>query len=641
MMLPIGSLVFKWIFSVAVLGFWFLISFYNWIEYCPPLLRDPFASIAEEYDYIVVGAGSAGSVVALRLAEDANKTVLLIEAGPMGGRLLDVPAFLPLFQTSPLDYAYETVTQEYAMLGLKNHICKWPRGKLVGGTGRFNNMIYARGHPNDFAEWYANATDFDYDRDILHYFKKSENFIASNFDPKYHSKNGPLNVQDSIFVTDLSDNMLEAARYFGIPVRDLNGEKSTGFMKTHVNMLNGARYSTGHYLLDNKPKNLELLTMTQVEEILFKSNFEARAVRAVKFGVTKKIRAKEAVVLSAGTVDTAKLLMLSGIGPKSDLEKLGIQVKADLAVGENLHDHVSTGIDLFKVKSETLDLLDVTAPFHYLVKGKGAWTTAQCDALGAMHTDCFRSKDFDVCSDKKKSPPDLQIMALPMGFISDNGAFLRHIIGIKDNIWDEYTSNLIGNQTITLLPIVTKPKSRGFIKLRDGNPESKPIIDPKYLSDKEDVDVLIRGLEILREFIEAPSMRKMGAELYTKKLPGCEQFQFDSRSYWECYVRHLTLTIYHPVGTAKMGESSNPSTVVGFDFKVHGINKLFVADASVIPTIPSANTNAATVMIAEKAADSIKHITFLNSGFSKLKDIFFHSIIPHTKHFCTNIFHIL
>lgn len=387
-------------------------------------------------------------------------------------------------------------------------------------------------------------------------------------------------------------------------------------MKPQVNIKNGQRFTTFHFLYKNKGSNIKIQTNSYVTKVLFKSNYEAYAVIYKHLGKYYKVQARKGIILSAGVVGSPKILMLSGIGNKSYLHNLNIECINDLPVGDNLQDHVTTGIDFIRVKSnlnfKITDILFPWSAYDYYMKSNGPWTATGCDVVGVLNV----SENY----------PDIGFMVLPTGITADNGLFLRENLGINDATWNSYFSH--ANNTITVLPVVLHPKSRGTVRLLDKNPFSQPLIDPKYLSDIDDVKILVKGIEIIKKILKTKAMISIEASINNNKISGCENYIFDTNEYWECFVKHLTITAFHPVGTCKMGSSQDKSSVVGFDFKVLNSNKLYVADASVFPNLTSANINSVVVMIAEKAADAIKYHSYLQENKSYKIDIFIQ------RHYC-------
>ncbi|XP_043482242.1 glucose dehydrogenase [FAD, quinone]-like [Leptopilina heterotoma] len=550
------------IYNLSVYLFVYYLNIYNsWEIYKDWWLNDIKGN--DTYDYIVVGAGSAGSVLASKLSEDGDK-VLLIEAGGASPSLINVPIISPALQESIYDWRYVTTSQAHACKGLINNQSIWPRGKVFGGTSRLNYMIYARGHPDDFKEWFPDFQEFSLEESEI------------------------VSIEDLNWSTKLTEIMLKAVEELGYTVQNINKNSNTGFMKTKVFMKNGERWSSDRVLEKNK-NNLFTINYAHVDKILFQSK-KAVGVEFLKFGKMYKVFAKKGVILSAGAIGTPKILMLSGVGPKSHLDDLKIDVVSDLPVGQNLMDHIITGLDLVILNSsQPVSIIDVLSPlsaFQYFFHKKGLWSFNGIDVIGTFHSSL----------QNKSAAPDLELMVMPIGISQDNGFSWRKAMGISDKVFQEYFAPLTYKNVVTLAPVLLHPKSLGEIKLNSKNPRESPIINPKYLSNKEDVEILIEGILFVKQLLETEAMKMLGAHLYRKPFPGCEERTFDSNEYWECYVRHLTLTSYHPAGTSRMG------SVVDESFRIYNTSNLFVVDASVFPILPSGNINAAVVMLAEKAA---------------------------------------
>lgn len=375
-------------------------------------------------------------------------------------------------------------------------------------------------------------------------------------------------------------------------------------MVTQVNVRSGERFTTAHYLLEQNRRNVHILTQALVHRILFHNNFEAKAIEFSKFGKLYNITANKAIILSAGAIGSPKILMLSGVGPQEHLEEVGIATKIDLPVGRNLQDHVTTGLDLILLNN-SLDISMETSlsPFSiykYIFHGNGPLSSPGCETVGLI--------DFDG-----DAVPDLQLMVIPLGIAMDAGIHFRKTMGINQKSY-EYFSKLLHKTTASILPILLHPKSVGYVKLKDKKITSTPLINPNYLQDNYDIETLLKGIDLIKKLLQTEIMLKFSATLNTNKFPGCEAHTFDTKEYWTCYIRHLTLTSYHPIGTCKIGHQTDSSRVVETNFKVRGTNKLYIADASVMPSLPSGNINAAVVMVAEMAADSIKQEEYLSRG---------------------------
>ncbi|XP_063972305.1 glucose dehydrogenase [FAD, quinone]-like isoform X2 [Diachasmimorpha longicaudata] len=515
------------------------------------------------YDFIIVGAGSAGSIVAAKLI-DAGSKVLLVEAGGPPPPFADIPALSPMLQQSPYDWQFKTVPQVHACKGLMNNVSNWPRGKVLGGSSRLNSMAYVEGHPGDYRDWFPDYNEF----------KIEELFIPETLR----------------WTSTLADAILGGVSELSTTKKYKN--RLNDFKRVPVVTKNGARWSTDKLLTkERRGKGLEVVTHAQVEKIILGVNSQARGVLFRKHGREYVVKAEVGVIVSAGAVGTPKLLMLSGIGPRNHLEELKINVIHDLPVGENLTDHVLTGIDLVTLNAtlsvSMTELLKPTSALRYFLSGEGPWTSTGLEVVGTLHTKSINNLNNN---------PDVQLMVMPVGISQDNGALLRKYMGVSDEVFYKYFSPLAHKTGITLAPVLLHPKSTGHVKLRSKNPEDDPLINPNYLSHQQDVVTLIDGLKFVEELVSTEAMKALGAEVNRRKFPGCEGYEFGERNYWECYVRHLTLTSYHPAGTCSIGK------VVDKNFRVYHTKNLYVVDTSVLPRLPSGNINAAVMKLASKAA---------------------------------------
>ncbi|PSN32223.1 Glucose dehydrogenase [FAD, quinone] [Blattella germanica] len=463
---------------------------------------------------------------------------------------------------------------------------RWPMGKLLGGTSRLNNLVYLRGHARDFDSWAENGCSGWSFQDVLPHFKALENQPKKS--SEYDSTTGPVTISNLEWTTPLVSAFLAAGEELGYAVRDLNGPKHTGFMEAKVNVHRGLRWSPDQML--NAKANLHVATSCSVEKVLLKDGFEAYGVIYRKFGYARKVKARKGVILSAGVIGTPKILMLSGIGPSHHLKQHG-----------NLQDHVTTGLDLVVLNQYLpMSLASVASPTSFLnhvLHRKGPWTFPGCEGVAVVHTEHLTNAT---------DAPDLQLMLLPTGISGDGGVHLRKAVGISDKIWNEYFAPLEGQSVVSVLPILLHPKSRGEVLLRSRYPDDAPIIKANYLNHPQDIQTLVQGIELVKKLIKTEPMQKLGARLNEQPLPGCKTHEFDSIPYWECYLRHMTLTSFHPAGTCKMGDASDSSAVVDPNLRVRGLHKLFVVDASVMPSLPSANIQASVLMIAHKGAELVQ-----------------------------------
>lgn len=435
----------------------------------------------------------------------------------------------------------------------------------MGGSSKLNNMIHVRGNLSHYLDWFQG----------IH----TKEFITKQFE--FVEKN-ILHLNDVQYQSELANAVMAAAKELNY--NKLGIDFKLGFRKNIVSQKNGKRWSTS----DNLDPSKHVITNALVGNVIFNGN-TAQGVSILQSGRKSNIYARKGVILSAGVINSPKILQLSGIGPENLLKSFGIPVIKNLPVGRNLQDHIGTGLDfvLFN-KSVSISALDMINPFNvlqYFINGKGPWTTAGCEVIGFLST-------------KNQTEPDLQFMVLPVGLSSDRGSLLRNNVNIKYEVWDKYFSKSFGSYVGTILPLVLHPKSRGQVSINSTDPNLPPLIDPKYLSHKDDRETIINGLKLVIKFVNTKAIQNVGGYINKNHFPGCENFEIFTDSYFDCYIKHLTLTSYHPVGTCCMGLPDSKNTVVDTSFKVLGIEKLYVADASVLPTLPSGNINAAIAMMA-------------------------------------------
>ncbi|KAI1301452.1 Glucose dehydrogenase -like protein [Halotydeus destructor] len=540
-----------------------------------------------EYDYIVVGGGSAGSVMAARLSENPEISVLLLEAGGSESVLSEVPSAAIYVQGTPIDWQYYTEPQKVSCFGFKGQKSRWPRGKLLGGSSGINFMLYVRGNKNDYDNFERmGATGWSYG-DIYPYFLKAEDnrdpFYAYN---GYHSTGGPLTVETPTSPQKLATVWPQAGKLFGYPPGDYNARTQAVFMIPQGTTRRGSRCSTAKAYLRpvRKRANLHVVTFAHVTKIIFDNSNRAIGVNFERFGKMETILTRREVILSAGAVNSPQVLMLSGIGPAGHLKSLGIPVIADLPVGLNLQDHIYPTIHFYTdqkvsiVQHRTINPLTIA---QYFATARGPVTSTVVEGYAFINTKyANHSQDW----------PDIQLQLVSGGPNTDNGAKIRRVMGFTDEYWDSVYKPYMAYDTMSCGSVLLRPRSRGYVQLRSANPMDHPVIQPNYLTDDHDVRTMVDAMKLCIKIV----------------YPNCGHFGMYTDQYLACMARTYTQTLYHPVGTCKMGSASDPSTVVAPDLKVKGVSGLRVIDASVFPQIISGNTNAPTVALAERAADLIK-----------------------------------
>lgn len=528
--------------------------------------------MSDTFDFLVVGGGSGGCVVAGRLSEDQATSVCLLEAGGNGdSAAIRVPVgAVTMLPTRLNNWAFETVPQP----GLGGRRGYQPRGKTLGGSSAINAMVYARGHRSDYDGWAAmGATGWSYD-EVLPYFRLSEH--NERFQDRFHGQGGPLWVSDSRTGNPLHQLFTAAAREAGFPVNeDFNGAEMEGLGVYQLTQKDGERCSAARaYLLPHlgRRPNLRVETHAHVRRVLFDGR-RAVGVEYLQGGELRTLRARREVVLSSGSFQTPQLLMLSGIGSAPMLARLGLPTLQHLpGVGRNLHDHPDfvfgyrmPGLDTFGLSVGAGPRLAREA-WRYLRRRRG-----------------MLSSNFAECGGFLRSRPEIAAPDLQLHFVI--------------SLVDDHARKLHLSHGVSCHVCLLRPRSRGTLRLQSADSHDAPLIDPAFLSDPRDLDDLVEGFKLTRRLMRTPLMAsRLTRDLHTEGVETDEQIR--------AVLRARTDTVYHPVGTCRMG--SDADAVVDPELRVRGVHGLRVVDASVMPAIVSGNTNAPTIMIAEKAVDLMR-----------------------------------
>lgn len=527
------------------------------------------------YDYIIVGAGTAGCTLAHRLSEGGTCSILLLEHGQSDQTwILQMPAGLrsAFKPTSKYNYWFKTTPQAQ----LNNREIDQPRGKALGGSSAINGMTFLRGNPRDYDDWaeVEGCTGWSH-ADCLPYFKKFEGSDRPN--DAFRNANGPVGVQRQEKLSPLNAAFLDAGQQAGHDLTaDVNGYQQEGVSRFEMSVKDGYRSTSARAFLHKQPKkdNLTVVTRAKVLRIVVE-NGRATGVEYARGKAVQSATARREVILSAGAFGTPQLLMLSGIGPKAHLKQHGIPVILDAPqVGENLHDHLEAHVQVETDKPVSLN--------RYLKPHLMVWAGMQwfgwkggVAAVNQCHVGAFLRSGDEI------THPDIQFHFFPILFGPN---------WIPDPAKNGYR---LGAGPM-------RPTSRGTVRLASGDPGDAPLIDPNYLATDHDWQVMRQGLKLGREVLAQPAFKEFHVR---EDLPG---YQVKTDTDWDNFIREDASSAYHPCGTARMGAAGDERAVVDLELNVNGIEGLRIVDASVIPSVPSANINACVFMIAEKAADIIR-----------------------------------
>ncbi|KAJ8964198.1 hypothetical protein NQ314_005067, partial [Rhamnusium bicolor] len=513
--------------------------------------------------------------------------------------LMSVPNTAASFQNTEYDWRDLMEYQPNVCLGLESHKMAWPRGRALGGTSVINYMIYTRGNKWDHDNWAAQGNA------VLPYYLKSERARLRKADYRYHNTNGYLAVEDT-YQSPLVEAFIEGGKELGLPYWDYSTPTSSfGVSTVQATVRNGRRASAAYSFLwpiRNRP-NLDIMTSAFVTKILIDENTrKAYGVKYDRFGKTYEVFAEKEIILSAGAFNSPQLLMLSGIGPREHLEELGIPLLQDSPVGQNLHDHLTfPGLSFLINQNINMEMISALATTgEFLKNGTGPMTSlGGVEGIGYIKTSVSRNV---------QDQPDIELIFVGGSLASDYGLITRVGMRIRDDVYDSIFRPLHFKHYWTIFPMLLHPKSIGWLKLRTANPYDRPLFYGNFFTDpnNEDIQTFIAAIRFIQRLSNTAAFQKYGSYLNPRPMAGCKHLTFDSDQYWECTLRSIAVTLHHQVGTVKMGPSNDSTAVVNNRLQVYGIDRLRVADCSIIPFALSAHTNAPSIMVGEKAADIIK-----------------------------------
>ncbi|XP_032684543.1 glucose dehydrogenase [FAD, quinone]-like [Odontomachus brunneus] len=577
----------------------YLLATLNMMAAYSPAINDPCNHIkltlrpSGTYDFIVVGAGAAGPIVAARLSEITKWSVLLLEAGPDEAPGMQIPSNLGLYLNTNMDWKYKTNNEKNACLETGGR-CSWPRGKNLGGCTSHHGMAYHRGHQKDYTRWVKmGATGWSW-QEVLPYFKKSENNkdIGRFVSKEHHGFGGPLIVERFPWQPPFAMDVLVAADEVKLgTTNDMVGEKITGFTIAQTISNKGVRLSSSRAYLwpARNRKNLHVTVNATVTRIITKADGKNRKASGVEFiinGKRHKATARKEVILTAGAINSPQLLLLSGIGPKAHLNEMKIQTVVELpGVGKNLHNHASYGMD-FVLNQPAVEELNSINIYSYMYNQTGPLASTGLAQLTAILKSSYTTDD----------DPDIQIFF----------AGYQAICDMEGKIPDLQTRS---NQTIRMTSVNLQTRSRGWIMLDSKDPMKPPNIWSNELSKPRDRDIIYQGIKKILDLSKASTLNKYGLKLIVNTAEKCKKFGkpvASNKDYWDCQIRQKTRPENHQAGTCKMGATNDDLAVVDPKLKVRYMTGLRVADASVMPQVVSGNPVATIHMIAERVADFIK-----------------------------------
>ncbi|CAH0561151.1 unnamed protein product [Brassicogethes aeneus] len=540
------------------------------------------------FDFIIVGAGTAGSALSKKLSKIKKWHILLLEAGGDETSFSDIPGASLYLYNSRMNWGYYTTPQSTACLGMIKRQCNYPRGKVMGGSSTINGLVYTRGNREDYDDWVKMGNLGWGQNEVLPYFMELEKWQTYG-DLRYHGFNGDLNCNITLPDSNKFPYIHRALYERNLHEVDYNGNSQLGFSRSVTNVDFNKRVSLAKAYLRNTTGNLCISKGSIVTKLILEDAV-ARGVYFVKNNATYRAFARKEVILSAGSINTPQILMLSGIGPRGELQKHGIKVVKNLPVGRNLQDHAGL-VGVYIGTNITEPSPNLTESLQMYVKGSKPLTEALPSETIA----------FVQVKKKNNTIPDIELLIQPTTPFGGVNSFAFN----TDTKLNKFFEKSSRENAIGVYVVLLHPQSKGAVTLKSKYPKDFPNVHLNMLSDKNNADIhtLYLGLKYLEDLLQTSPMRRINATLI-KPDTICTEHEMSSQSYWYCVIRQMTLSIYHPVGTTRMGKDPKTS-VVASDLKVHGVKKLRVVDAGVIPKTISGHTNGPTAMIGLKIADKI------------------------------------
>ncbi len=555
---------------------------------------------SKSYDFIIVGAGAAGCVFANRLTEVSSWNVLLLEAGKDPPAESSIPMLWPTIPSSQAVWNYSVERTGNDSQSLVNESPYIYRGKMLGGSSSVNAIVYVRGNSYDFDHWARLGNSGWSYRDVLPYFKKQEDIRVPGLDTRIHGYRGPVKVTEfnattapyPQFATEIVVNAFEELNYSY--ARDINSDVRNGTTSSLWFVNDGVRVSSAtSYLLPLKNRaNLELWKEALVTRILIDGK-RATGVEVYKDGSYIRVNCTKEVIVCAGSINSPQLLMLSGIGPADHLESFGIPVVVDLPVGYNFHDHVTVPVT-YALKSSNLGPTPSASPdslYEYLTRRL------------ILSTPTFGTLAYITTPDQSDLGPNFQFNFIPAEPNDSVVSSLLPVLGYKSDVIQKVNAAIRDKSLFMFLPVLIKPESRGRVLLNSTSPFDRPRLVDVYMSNQTDVDSLVEVVRFIQKLVKTKSFD--GFDFFMPMPEGCAR-QTDETAKLECFVRSTAVSFYHQVGSCKMGPRSDPEAVVDPRLRVYGVTGLRVADGSTVPVIPSGNTCATIIILAERASDLIK-----------------------------------